>query len=71
MTNTEWNEGIKYLENGERGDYLEHEGKTIEIAEMCGGRYLAFDWNGEVCGQTNEEWRAMAFLKDGNTVWLK
>lgn len=47
---------IDYLENGNVGDYIfnEDNGKKIEIADMCGGRYLCYE-NGEVAKQTDNE----------------
>lgn len=70
MTAKEWNQGIEYLENGNIGWYIENDGRIIEITEMCGGRYLAYNEQKEICGQTDEEWRAMSFLKDGNSAVL-
>ena len=58
-----FDKAINYLENGEVGDFIfnEENGKKVEIANMCGGRYLCYD-NGEVAKQTNNESIAYNFL---------
>ena len=32
----------EHLVFGEVGDYVETEGKKVEVVEMCGGRYMCF-----------------------------
>ena len=64
MTTTMWNEGIAYLMNGTEGCWIEHNGRKVEIVNMCGGRYLCYDKEGNVAGLYHEEWRAMEFLKN-------
>lgn len=64
MKTREWNEGIRFLQTAEEGDYIEHNGRMVEVTEMCGGRFLLTEYK-EVCGLVDEEWRAMQFLKDG------
>lgn len=65
MTAMEWDAGTEYLMNGEEGDWVEHEGRKVEIVSMCGGRYILFNESGEFCDLTDEVWRAMEFLKSG------
>lgn len=64
MTNKEWNAAIEWLENGEEGDYVENEGRTAEVVNMCGGRYLLTDENGEVADLVDEAWRAVSYLRN-------
>ena len=63
MTNTEWNMGIEFLMSGEEGDWAENNGKTVEVTNMCGGRYLMRDEDGEVSGLTDDIVVAMLFLR--------
>lgn len=64
MTTTMWNKGIAYLMNGTVGCWIEHNGRKVEIVNMCGGRYLCHDEDGNMSGLFHEEWRAMEFLKN-------
>ncbi len=63
MTNTEWNMGIEFLMSSEEGDWAENNGKTVEVTNMCGGRYLMRDEDGEVSGLTDDVVVAMLFLR--------
>ena len=66
MQNINWDEVMERLKNSDEGDWAEHEGRTVEVVDMCGGRYLLLDKNGEVAGLVNTEQEAMLFLKSGH-----
>ena len=63
MTTTMWNQGIAYLLNATEGDWIEHNGRKVEVVDMCGGRYLCLDENGDVAGLYSAASSAMWFLK--------
>lgn len=52
-----------FLANGEEGHFVSNHdnGRTVEITNMCGGRYLCYD-GGEVAKQTDDEAVAYGFL---------
>lgn len=66
MQNVDWNEVAEWLKNSHEGDWAEHEGRTVEIVDMCGGRYLLLDKDGEVAGLVDTEQEAVLFLKSGH-----
>lgn len=68
MTSKEWNAGIGFLKESEEGQWIEHEGRKITVVNMVAGKFMMTDGDGEFCGATNEEWRAMQFLRNG---WFK
>lgn len=37
-----------FLKNAEIGEYVEYDGKTVEVVNMVGGRYLCLDSRNEV-----------------------
>lgn len=61
MTLREWINAAEWLTSGEEGDYVTHEGRTAEVVNMCGGRYLLTE-NGEVIGLEHELVNALMFL---------
>ena len=58
---------INYLENGDEGNFVECNGRVVEITNMCGGRYLCLG-NGDVSGQTNDVPTCVNFLIHGGYV---
>lgn len=68
MTVNEWNHVIKYLGNAECGDWVQNEKRMVEVVDMCGGKYLLLDDEGEVAGLTDETWRAACFLENGKVL---
>lgn len=68
MTKTERNEIIEYLQNGDEGDCVEINGRSVEITNMSGGRYLFRDEDGEVSGQADSELSCIKFLDKGGVV---
>ena len=65
----EFEQVVKFLENGKEGDYTSNEenGRTVEIANMAGGRYLFWMEDDETgltvtAGMTDSEPAAYAFL---------
>lgn len=65
MTNVEWNECTEWLENGQEGDWAENEGRTAEVVNMAGGRYMLTDKDGDFVAVVDEAWRAMMYLQSG------
>ena len=62
---------VRYLENAEEGSFVENEETSvyIEVTNMCGGRYLVFDKNGEVIRQTDSAAIAFKYLKYGDITY--
>ena len=56
---------VQFLENAEKGICVENEdtGVYVEVTNMCGGRYLVCDRNGEPIRQTDNEAIAYKYLK--------
>lgn len=65
MTAREWNMGIEFLKTAEEGQWVEHNGRRVDVIPMVAGRFVMFEKNMEFCGATDEEWRAMQFLQTG------
>ena len=65
MTTAEWNAASEYLKNNEVGSWAENDGRTVEVVDMVGGRYLLTDENGFFVRVVDEVWRAVEFLKSG------
>lgn len=61
MTNTEWNDALEFLLNASEGDWVEHNGRTIIIVDMCGGNYALFE-DKEFYELTDDIGIAMLFL---------
>lgn len=68
MTNIEWNKAIEWLGSGDEGDWVEHEGRSVDIVSMMGGRYLLTDENGEIAGLVDQVWQAVHFLRTGEAL---
>ena len=64
MTTKEWNQATAFLEVAGEGAWVENDGRTVEVTNMCGGRYLMLE-DYYVMGQCYEEWKAVEFLKTG------
>ena len=65
LNSNEINECMNYLENEEVGMSIEYYGRTVEIVDMVGGRYLLLDESGDVSGLVYSTWRAIQFLQTG------
>ena len=65
MTIAERNNIIEYLTNADEGEYVEYDGRVVEVTNMSGGRYLFFDEEGNVSGQADSELICIKFLKEG------
>lgn len=52
----------KFLENAEIGEYVEYDGKTIEVVDMAGGRFLCLDSRLDVVKLTWKTDKAVDFL---------
>lgn len=61
VTEFEWNSAREWLETGAEGSYAENAGRRVEVVNMCGGRYLLYEF-GEVAGLTDEIGKALVFL---------
>ena len=59
---------IDYLSNGEKGYFVENDGRIVEVSCMCGGRYIFYDENGELSGQADNELLCIKFLEHGGFV---
>lgn len=68
MTTYEWNAGCRFLESAPEGaSVYDDTGRSAEVANMMGGRYLLMQ-DGDPVGQTDEEWRAMEFIMSGKLL---
>jgi len=57
------NEAWVYLCNGEEGDYVENDnGYRAEVVNMCGGRYMLWDRDGEPLRLTDSVYEAVDFV---------
>ena len=65
MTLNEWIDGLMYLKNSDFDASIEHEGRTVIIVNMCGGRYLCLDNENEIVGLTSNIITAMKYLDTG------
>ena len=64
MSNIEltWSDVPAFLKCGDCWDFVEEGNRRVEIANMIGGRYLLLE-DGDVAGQTDDESKAVEFLK--------
>ena len=67
MTTYEKETTYDYLENAEVGDFVEYDGRVVEVTDMVGGRYLFIE-NGYVSGQADQTHYAIQFLCNGGYV---
>ena len=67
MTPNEWNLALDYLEQSETGAWVEENGRTAIVENMCGGRYLLTE-NNEIVGLVDEEWKALHFIQTGKVL---
>lgn len=51
-----------FLENAEIGEYVEYDGKTVEVVNMVGGRFLCLDNRLDVVKLTGKPDKACDFL---------
>lgn len=65
MNANEWNAVSDFLETAEIGDCVEYDGRSVEVVNMAGGKFLHFDEKGEVAGLVNDVWKSCQFLKTG------
>ena len=65
MTTADWNTTSDYLASNEVGSWAENDGRTVEVVDMVGGRYLLTDESGFFVRVVDEVWRAVEFLKSG------
>ncbi len=65
MTGREWNRCTEYLENGDEGAWIENDGRTVEVVNMVGGRYMLIDVNGYIDSLVDDTWRAVMYLNNG------
>lgn len=61
MTNKEWNKGIEYLQTAEEGMWLEHDGRTVVVGNMIGGKFECYE-DHEFIKVVETEGEAMMFL---------
>ena len=54
---------VDFLDKAEIGDYVELDGKTVEVVNMVGGRYLCLDSRNEVVRLVGDPAAAYNFLK--------
>ena len=64
MTAKEVAECMEFLRKAEVGQWAYNCGRTVEVVDMVGGRYLFLDEHGDVSGLSNSEFRAVKFLKE-------
>ena len=54
-----------HLSLGDEGNWVENDiGKTVEVVNLCGGRFLMTDEHSEICGLTDSMDVVMGFLMD-------
>ena len=63
MTNTEWNEGIEYLQNADMGMYIENGNRLVVVENWSEGRYTCYE-DREFVRLVQTEAEAMAFLSN-------
>lgn len=68
MINKMWNAAIAWASSERNtGDWAEHDGRTAEAVDMCGGRFLLTE-GGDVCGLVNSPVQVAWFLCSGEII---
>ena len=58
LTTAEYNSVIEFLDRAEEGEFAESENRRVEVANLCGGKFLHYEKESyeDYCGNLHESW---------------